>query len=177
MDDLDKDAAWERSKSQETQDRIRFMRNGIEAKFSVEFDGNTLMMRPLAILEELEIEDLVMKEFNSAPEYKRTKRLMDYLTMTKVLSRALSPCPEQPEPLREKELQLMPTMYLATLYAKYVEICKQLNPNIDTITNDQLEGLIGELLDNPKLVNDCTQSELKHVCIELLRINTILRGN
>jgi hypothetical protein len=174
MDLLDKDAVFERSKVK--YDILKFMRCGTECKFELEFDEQIFIVRPLSIKEENEIEGESLKIFHETPDYKRTPRLLDYLTMTRILSSAMSPCPEQPEKFRLAELCAMPTYYVIGLYKQYVELCKQLNPDIDRLTAERVEELIGEIEHSPKLVNDCTVPELRAICLELLRINTILQA-
>jgi len=173
----DKDIIFERDKNES--DRLKFLRNGVEAKFLIVFDGLNWVFRPLSIQEEHDCEIKASDDLFTLKEHQRTEAYRQYRIIIHKLSTALSSCQEDAnlKLLNKNHLLSLPSSYIYGLYRKYEELEAELNTDLDKITQDQLDELVELIVKSPKLVSSCTHKQLQLVVLELLRINSILVGN
>lgn len=177
MQHLNKDVAFERAKI--TYDRIRFLRDGTAAKFELYYDNQRWVFRPLSIREDHDCLLLASDDLYKLPEYSRTDVYKKYRTIIHVLSKAISSCPESNDEIKLSIVQLesIPSNYILGLYNQYEMLCRDLNTDVDNLTQKELETIIEVIMENPKSLSNCSPKQLQLIVLELLKINIALRGN
>ena len=177
MKSLDKDVVFERSKKQ--YERIAFVRNGTDSKFKITYDGQDWVFRPLAGMEEFQCEQNALDDYEKLSIHKRTDVYKQYRIIIHKLSCALSSCPEDITgiPLNITQLECLPLPYIMGLWAQYEKLMLDINPDIDNLTQKDLDDIIKVISESPKYLSNCTLKQLQLICLELLKTNIILRGN
>lgn len=177
MSNLDKDAVFDRAKI--NHDRLKFLRNGIDAKFEIKYDEQRWVFRPLSIHEQYECELLANEDLHKLKDYQRTDVYKQYRVVIHELSKAISSCPDDKKEIKLNisQLERIPSNYIYGLYNQYKLLCKDLNTDIDTITQKELEEIIEEIMKTPKLLSNCSPKQLQLIVLELLKTNMLLRGN
>ena len=177
MSSLDKDAVFERSKV--GHDRIKFLRNGVDAKFELIYDDQRWVFRPLSIQEEHDCEILAGEDLYKLAEHLRTNVYLQYRIMIHKLAKALCSCPDAVNDIKLTIIQLecIPSSYLVGLNNQYDKLMMDLNTDLDKISNEDLHSIINLVTNDPKLLSNCSVKQLQLMVLELLRTNITLRGN
>lgn len=177
MNNLGKDAIFDRAKIDH--DRIKFLRNGIDAKFELTYDKQRWVFRPLSWLEEEECELNAADDLYKLKEYQRTDVYKRFRVIIHQLSKAMSSCPEAKEEIKLSVAQLerIPASYTIGLYTQYETLMRDLNTDIDQLTQKDLQTIIEAIMEHPKYLSNCSPKQLQLIILELLKTNIALRGN
>ncbi len=134
----------------EAADQIALMRQGTEYRFPVTLRGLTVFLRPLSISEVTHVYHQVVVEMNKTPEAARNALMENILIAKKTLEIA-STDPENPK----KAGQLLPWTLdkmtqdeVSALYDEYVRIVESVNPSLEYMSHEQVQGLVNDLKKN-----------------------------
>lgn len=170
MNHLSEQGKFDRAKIQ--YDKLECMRNGVHSNMEVDFDGLLLNMRLLSQREIHQINIEVRKKINSIPEEVRYPGFESFIYTAKILSKATTPCPEDPIPgLSEDSIDSMTPDQQMVLMQIWSDFNKECCPVVDNMTDEQINNLYEELKKNPRQANNFTPWQLRKVlflCLVLL---------
>ncbi len=177
MDNLSADEKFEISKG--GYDRIRFCRNGVEAKYQLIFDEQNWTFRPLSIQEEFDCDRLARDDYHKLEEHQRTEayRIYRFKIHQLAMSNTATPESDKEKKLKVKHLEKLPSSYLLGLYNEWFLLMQDINPNIDKMTVADEHRMIAEIENEPSLVGKCSPQRLRLLFLRLLAVNMSLRGN
>lgn len=147
--------------------RLEGMHSGVHCKKSIDFDGHAFTLRLISGAERMLASEKAMQEHFKKPEMIQWKPNLDLLMQVHILYFALSPCPEQVDegyvqmPL--KGLWSMTENQINQLYQIWKDFDKEMNPDIDTMTDEEFYILVDDVKKKPELLFNASLMELRKI--------------
>ena len=147
--------------------KLEGMKSGVHVRIPIEFDGIPLTLRLISIREFEEANDEALIEWGKKPEIARWHVTLDLLKMTKILYRALSPCPEQvyngKTEFTNKQLESMTCNQIYRLYELWLDIDREYNPCVDDLTEEAFNQMLDEVVKKPDLILHLSLKQLERL--------------
>lgn len=164
---------------------FRKLRVGVDEMHLIDLfdDGNPdnmLPMRILSIKEIMDIEREVRSWYGELTEIQRTFSLQEKRTAILTLKHALSSSDLSEDHhylMQIDTLEKLPYDSLVFLMTKYRDMCDKYNPNLEFLTEEEINVLVDELKKKPALMSSLSRSRLEQVLLRIIQIENILMDN
>lgn len=159
----------------ETNDTLNRMRAGVAFRFPVRLRNFEILLRPLSMQETIETHAFVAEEMARAPANARTKTFEHSLLAKETLVRSSTSKPGMTDyRLTHLEMRDWLPDEIHALYKEYVTITEKVDPNLESLTTQQIEALVDGLKKSPpeelsSILTELSFSQLRDVTCSLIR--------
>jgi hypothetical protein len=130
-------------------EQIDAMRLGVDYRMEIKVRGFTMMVRPLAISETLQVASTVQDELNKLPESARN-RMTEHFILAKETLKIASTSDVGKNDWRITDLMMskMTNDELHYLFKQYVAATDKVNPALEVLPPEEVQGIVNELKKN-----------------------------
>lgn len=125
-------------------DDVDAMRMGVEYSFEVGFprSAKRYRLRPISNSEMMQVYHNVWEHCAKLPISARNKVSEDHATAREILKQASSPFGEYVPSITDPVLDGLTMDQVTFLYKEWLATCERVNPNVDKMTTEQLQGIV-----------------------------------
>ncbi len=130
-------------------EQIELMRAGVDYQFSIKVRKFSLQVRPLSILESLQIAQQVAEEVRAVPESARN-RLTEHTFLAKatIIKASTSDVGKDDPKIHDYSLDRMTGDEIQALFKQYISVVDRVNPSLEFMETTQIEGLVDSIKKN-----------------------------
>lgn len=130
-------------------EQIDAMRMGVDYRLEIKVRGFTMMVRPLAISETLQVAATVQDELSKLPESARNRMSEHFILAKETLKIASTSDVGKNDPrITDLMMTHMTNDELHFLFKQYVAATDKVNPAMETLTPEEVEAIVEELKKN-----------------------------
>ena len=144
------------------------MRMGVAYKHPVSIRNFHCMLRPLTIDEQNNLFQEIKHTLDMTPEAQRTGLMETTLLASKTIERASTMEPGMAPQLNSYIIAKMTPDEVICIYNQYLDILDKVNPSLEQLTTEQVEGLVEEVKKNRLALADQSSWQLRQVVGHLL---------
>lgn len=150
--------------------QIDAMREGIDYHLEISLRGFAMTVRPLTIMETMQIASIVQEKLSGVPEHARN-RLTENIILAKETLKISSTSDVGKNDYRLTDLMMdkMTPDELQSLFKQYVFACDRVNPILEKMPREQIDQLVAEVKKNPSAVTELSITELVNCFLSLIR--------
>lgn len=154
----------------DTIEQLDQMRSGVDYKMPVRIRNYSIMLRPLSIMEEVEVIAEVTDRYASLPENYKNRVSENLLQAKESLKLASTSDVGTKDPkITDYILDRMTNTEIQYLWKQYIAACDRVNPSFDKMSEDELKELLDKVKKNPELLTEFSFWELVNFCQSLIK--------
>lgn len=150
--------------------QIDAMRFGVDLRLDVTLRNFSLTVRPLSIMEQMQVAAKVVDKFKMLPPSAQNNLSETMITAKETLIVASTSDVGKEDPkISDYILDRMMPSEVSFLWKQYMAACDKVNPVIEKMPADQLEQLISALKKNTLELTELSFQELVNICQHLIK--------
>lgn len=149
------------------------MRRGIDYRLTIQCRDYSVSVRPLTMKETVDVATRVNDAILRMPENARTRIMESTLLAKETLKLATkNDIDSKDEPrLTDYIMDRMTPEELQFIHRQYVQAIDRVNPVMETMPKEKLDGLVDAIKKNDSALTDLSFLEMANVCRHLIRGN------
>lgn len=149
---------------------IEDMRLGVDYKTRIQLRSFSITVRPLSMLETLQVEGNCQMEFSRVPEPAKTQLRWNHIFAKETLKLATtSDIGATDSSMTDAVMEKMTPEELQALMKQYVAAVDRVNPILETVNNkEDLGALVEQVKKNPSQLTELSLSQLMGLCRHLI---------
>lgn len=159
-------------------EQIDAMRLGTDYRLEIKVRGFTMMVRPLAITESLEVAAKVQDELGALPENAQNRMTEHYLIARETLKIAsTSDVGKSDFRITDLMMSKMTNDEIHFMFKQYVAACDRVNPALEMMREDEVISLVEEIKKKEALELDSALTELSFSQLASLARHFLIKGD
>lgn len=150
--------------------QLEAMRQGVDYRMPVQVRGFSITLRPLSIMEQMQVAATVVENYNKLPTPAQNRLTENILKVKETLMIASTTDVGTNDPkITEYIVDRMTNDELQSLWKSYISACDRVNPSLDEMTMEQVNEIVDQVKKSPDLLIELSFLELINVCRRLIK--------
>jgi hypothetical protein len=150
--------------------QIDAMRVGVDYYFNIKIKEFSLRVRPLSIVEQMQVAATVVQKFQALPVNHQNRLSENMLKAKETLIIASTSDVGSNDPqITEYILDRMTDTELSFMWKQYMEACDRVNPELEKMSVEEIEKIVLDLKKKERQLIELSFMELINLCRHLIK--------